>query len=183
MENEFLPELNDVDEDEDGGWEFHLAPYVWMAGVRADTAVGPLEASGEANFIDLVENLDIGTMLHFEGRKERWGFVIDGLYMRLSDDVSANAGPLEVRGIDVEGSMEMTLIAGSVFHRFGEAKKSFDAIVGVSYLRMDLGIDAGFLPSASRVKDWVDHRTTSAWPACPSRLFRTACQIRSGVTN
>ena len=59
--------------EDDAGWSFQLAPYVWMIGVKADVVAGPFEASGEADFIDLVEKLDIGAMLHFEGRKERWG--------------------------------------------------------------------------------------------------------------
>jgi DNA-directed RNA polymerase specialized sigma24 family protein len=34
------------------GWEFQLAPYMWMAGVQADSAMGPFEASGDADSID-----------------------------------------------------------------------------------------------------------------------------------
>ncbi len=57
--------------EDDAGWSFQLAPYVWMASVKADVAIGPFEFSGEEDFIDLVKKLDVGAMLHFEG-KESW---------------------------------------------------------------------------------------------------------------
>jgi len=83
------------------GWEFQFTPYVWAAGVKADAVIGSFESSGEADFIDLAKKLDVGVMLHFEGRKERWGFMLDGLYMNLSDDARARVGPFRVRGINI----------------------------------------------------------------------------------
>jgi hypothetical protein len=150
------PEVEGTRQKRNMGWEFELAPYMWMAGVDVTSAVGPIETSGEADFVDLLKNLDIGAMLHFEGRRDRWGFILDGLYIRLSDEAGARVGPVGVRGIDVEGTLEMTVIAGSVFYRFGEAGRSFDAIAGVSYFRIDIGIDAGPLPSIAGDKEWLD---------------------------
>ena len=151
-----LLDVDDSGEQDDAGWNFQLAPYVWMAGVKADTAIGPFESSGEADFIDLVKRLDIGAMLHFEGRKERWGFILDGLYMKLSDDARVRAGPFKVRGIDIDGGLEMTLLEAGAFYRFGEAGRHFDALAGVRYLLIDVEVDAGPLPTVSGDKDWVD---------------------------
>ena len=152
--------------EDDAGWSFQLAPYVWMAGVKADAGVGPFESSGEADFIDLVKKLDIGAMLHFEGRKKRWGFILDGLYMNLGEDATARVGKVKVRGIDIEGGVKMALLEASVFYRFGDAglsfdrfeKKglSFDALAGVRALFVDVEIELGPLPTFSRDKWLVD---------------------------
>ncbi len=142
--------------EDDAGWSFQLAPYVWMAGVKADVGVGPFQASGEGDFIDLVKKLDLGAMLHFEGRKERWGFFLDGLYMNLSDDAKVRVANVRVRGIDIDGGLEMALLEAGAFYRFGEAGLSFDALAGVRYLSIDVEVKPGPFPTLSEDKHWVD---------------------------
>src|SRR5580765_7864644 len=67
-------------------WEFGVAPYLWGAGVDGDVKIGRLPATGvEASFSDLLDVLDIGGMLAFEGRKGTWGFIFDGIYLKLED--------------------------------------------------------------------------------------------------
>ncbi len=137
-----------------------------MAGVKADAVVGPFESSGEADFIDLVKKLDMGAMLHVEGRKKRWGFILDGLYMDLSDDATVRVANVKVRGIDIEGGVKMALLEASAFYRFGDAGLSFDrfekaglsfdALAGVRSLFVDVEIKAGRLPTFSRDKWLVD---------------------------
>jgi hypothetical protein len=152
--------------EDDAGWSFQLAAYGWMAGAKADVGVGPIESSGEADFIDLARKLDIGGMLHFEGRKKRWGFMLDGLYMSLSDDATVRAANFRLRGINIEGGVEMALLEATAFYRFGDAglsfdrfeKKglSFDALVGVRALFVDVEIELGPLSTFSRDKWLVD---------------------------
>jgi len=138
------------------GWEFQFTPYVWAAGVKANAVIGSFESSGEVDFIDLAKKLDVGVMLHFEGRKERWGFMLDGLYMNATDDARARVGPFRVRGINIDGGLKMAILEAGVFYRFGEASPSFDALAGVRYISIDLRVDPGPLPTLSRDKDWVD---------------------------
>jgi opacity protein-like surface antigen len=69
-----------------GGWQFEIAPYLWGAGLSGDVKVGRLPQQGvEASFSDLVKVLDIAGMAVFEGRKGRWGFLLDTIYINLSE--------------------------------------------------------------------------------------------------
>ncbi|HEV8111736.1 MAG TPA: hypothetical protein VGR31_03095 [Planctomycetota bacterium] len=51
------------------------------------------ERLDRVGFSDLVENLDFGAFLLFEGQRGRWGFTIDGAYIDLSKE---GKGPLYV---------------------------------------------------------------------------------------
>ena len=152
--------------EDDAGWSFQLGANAWMPGVKADAVVGTIESSGEADFVDLAKKLDMGAMLHFEGRKKRWGFILDGLYMNLSDDAKVRVANVKVRGIDIEGGVKMALLEASAFYRFGDAGLSFDrfgkaglsfdALAGVRALFVDVEIEPGRLPTFSRDKWLVD---------------------------
>ena len=50
----------------------------------------------------------------------------------------------------------MAILEAGLFYRFGKAERHFDALAGVRYLRLDVEIDAGPLPTLSGDKDWVD---------------------------
>jgi hypothetical protein len=76
--------------------------------------------------------------------------------MSLSDDAKVRAGPVKIRGIDIDGGLEMALIEAGLFHRFEFERWYFDALAGARYVRIDVDVDAGLLPTFSRDKDWVD---------------------------
>ena len=60
----------------DDGWEFTLSPYAWAAGLNGSVGIGNVVSEVDLSFGDILENLDIGAMLHFEARKGRWAFFV-----------------------------------------------------------------------------------------------------------
>lgn len=97
-------------------WTFELSPYLWMANIGGQVGFGPLQAEPDVGFLDLVKRLDMGFMLHFEGRKDRWGFFFDGLYMSLSGDAKVDLGHIPLfGGFDVGGRFRQTLIKFGAF--------------------------------------------------------------------
>src|SRR5262245_5773017 len=67
-------------------WSFDITPYLWAAGLNADLEVKNRKASVDPSFSDLFKELDFGVMGAAEVRYDRWGFLLDGLYMKLSKD-------------------------------------------------------------------------------------------------
>ena len=84
------------------------------------------------------------------------GFFLDGLYVNLSDDAKVRVGKVRVRGIDIDGGLELALLEAGAFYRFGEAGLSFDALAGARYVSIDVEVKPGPFPTLSRDKDWVD---------------------------
>jgi len=67
-------------------WSFELTPYLWAAGLQGDVEVRNRKASVDASFSDLLKDLNFGAMLAGEVRYNRWGFLFDGMYMKLSEE-------------------------------------------------------------------------------------------------
>jgi opacity protein-like surface antigen len=94
-------------------WSFEVTPYLWAAGLQGDVEVRNRKASVDPSFSDLLKDLDFGVMTAAEIRYGRWGFLFDGMYMRLSKD-GDTPGPL-FAGVDVVS--KTGIIAGSFMYR------------------------------------------------------------------
>lgn len=138
-------------------WSLSLTPYIWMAGVRADLQRGNVTGSGEASFPDLLEQLDLAAMLHFEAaRRNQWGIIVDVLFMELSNDATAHIGPVPLRGVDIDGQLEMAIGEVSVFYRALDSDIVLDLIGGLRYTAVDADVDVGFLSAVAGSRNWLD---------------------------
>jgi len=125
-------------------WEFTLAPYLWASSLRIKADAGPISATSEACFSELLKHMDMGAMLRFEGlRDDRWGFYLDGTYISLGDDGHARVGPFRIRGIDVDAQMTMAWLDFGGMYRFGKQGRSFDLMLGGRYMYMATDVSIG----------------------------------------
>jgi hypothetical protein len=67
-------------------WSFELTPYLWAAGLNGDIEVRNRKASVDPSFSDIFKDLDFGIMGAAEVRYDRWGFLLDGMHLKLSQD-------------------------------------------------------------------------------------------------
>jgi len=104
-----------------------FALYGWLAGVNGDLTAGPLTASVDVSFSDLLKNLDMTFMGYYETSKGRMGFYLDTIYVRVSGDVER---PLTTVGYRVSE----TLAEGGVLFPGGTAERGLDGFVGARYL-------------------------------------------------
>jgi len=75
----------------DGQWHFTVAPYFWFAGLDGSVSVkGVAEVPVTVSFSDIWNNFDFGLLGRVEGRKDRWGFGADVIYLNLGAKVPAN---------------------------------------------------------------------------------------------
>ena len=144
-------------------WEFTLAPYLWMTSLRADVDVGPVSATADACFSDLLEHMDMGAQLRFEGRRGHWGFYLDGTYMSLGGDARARIGPFRVRGLDVDGEFTQAWLDFGGMYRFGERGRSFDIMLGGRYTYIGADISIGPFLDVDESDDFVSPVVGGRW--------------------
>ncbi len=151
-----------------GAWQFEVTPYLWMAGLKGDVA-GPNLPQTDVNvsFSDILNVLDFAAMGTFEARKDRWGFFVDGIYMKLSDGMTmsrAGAGPLGATlTANADVTIKQTLLSGGVAYRVLEGSTPVDVIGGLRHVKIEVdgSLDVTLGPwgrsrSPGGDKSWTD---------------------------
>ena len=75
------------------GWTFETTPYLWASGLNGTVGVRDRTASIDVGFSTLLENLDGALMVPLEGNSGRWGFGLEYIKLKVSNE-SATPGPL-----------------------------------------------------------------------------------------
>lgn len=154
----FVPALASADSSD--SWQFHLAPYAWLAGQSGSVATLPglPPVDIDINFYDdVLGNINGALMLVGEARKGRLGVVVDTVYTDIQLD---NATPGKF--FDTVSSRTTSwIVSGSGFYRLVEQAGSFiDGLVGLRYWSVDSelalsGGPAGYYDIDNR-ESWVD---------------------------
>jgi len=118
------------------GWEFAVAPYLWMAGIEgtAGTVPGLPAASVDASFSDILENLDIALMAVGEARYGKWAVVDDFMYLNLS---AGGQAPAPVSG-KIEADITSVINTLAAAYRVVEDEKiAVDLYAGARLWHVD----------------------------------------------
>ncbi len=145
-------------------WSFQIEPYLLGVTIDGDAGIGRLTGVDvNVNTSDVLDNLDLGFMVHFEARHESsWGVMVDYAFMDLSKDVTGPRGGV----LDAElfqGVFEAMLMKG-----VGSGDAQLDYFAGVRWWdnEVDVTIDPVLLPgtaSRSVEEDWVDLVIGARW--------------------
>jgi hypothetical protein len=123
-------------EDTPDSWRWSITPYAWGSTIKTDVSFsGGQEVGSTANFDDILDKLDFGAMLHFEGRRGAWGMFVDATYITLSDDTTQ--GPFSV-----SGELDTGLYEFAATWTPGGEQGAFTAFAGARIV--DLSIDLKF---------------------------------------
>ncbi|MGK7871029.1 hypothetical protein [Falsiroseomonas sp. E2-1-a20] len=91
-------------------WQFSLTPYLWLAGVSGDVALPRQSRDFDAEFGDILSDLQFGAMGFFEARRGRFGLLVDGLTLITEQDVSTPRGLLFRGGSTRLTATELSMI-------------------------------------------------------------------------
>lgn len=137
-------------------WEFELAPYLWWSGVKSTVEFGDIESTTDIGFLDAVDHLKFGGLIHAEATNNRWGIMGDVVYLKLGEATEKRVGPgLKLINIDVKADLEQTIFELGGFYRLHGKRTSFDVLAGGRYFGFDTDVEVGPI-GLSRDKDWVD---------------------------
>jgi hypothetical protein len=146
--------------DEESGWEFQVAPYMWFLSMEGHVTVKGQKSNADLSFSDIWDELNIAGMVEFEGRKDRWGFFGDTIYANLGKNKSA-------QGIRIEPSVNVLWATAGGFYRLGTwdladtvknkaPAVTIDILAGARYTYMDVSLRIDNFPNQKKDKQWVD---------------------------
>jgi hypothetical protein len=144
----------------DDEWHFALVPYFWFAGIDGTVTVkGLVEVPIEKSFSDVMSDFDIGILGHFEGRKNRWGFAFDTMYLNLGAPVAAGAPVLG--GLGISADVRLLMQEGLGFYRVANGGKKdnpshLDLLVGARYFGVSARLKNDEFETAKQDMQWVD---------------------------
>ena len=115
-------------------WRWSITPYAWGSDIDTDVRFpGGQEIGGTAQFNDILDKLDIGGMVHVEGRRGAWGMFVDATYLSLSDDTTQ--GPFSV-----DSELDTGLYELAATYTFGGKTGAFTAYAGARIVDMSLDV-------------------------------------------
>ncbi|MCP3978388.1 MAG: hypothetical protein GY716_03515 [bacterium] len=138
------------------GWKWELVPYLWASDVRLDVALDRVDvAPVEVGFGDLVEKLDLGALVHFEGSKGKYGFFVDASYFELSDDQTIAGRPAIEDGTTVDTALEQLMLELGGKYRLPWDARALDLLFGVRLfdVSVEIDLDPPLAPDASVDRD------------------------------
>jgi opacity protein-like surface antigen len=108
--------------DQSQSWQYELTPYLWFPGTKGDSQVGGSpQIHIDESPSDALKKLDFGLMGTFEARKNRWGVIVDGFHVRLSEtgtvSQTVNGAPVVVNG---KIGLTQTIFSTAGFYRVSE---------------------------------------------------------------
>jgi hypothetical protein len=145
---------------DDDQWHFAIVPYMWFAGLEGTLSVGRfVEVPVDVPFSDVISNFDIGLLAHFEGRKNRFGWAVDVMYLKLGAPVAPSAPVLGPLGVTAD--VRLLLTEGLGFYRVAKGGRSdnqshLDLLAGVRYIRTSSGLENDVFQTGKLTTDWVD---------------------------
>ena len=141
--------------------------YLFATSIKGDVQIADVKADVDESFSDILENLDLGFMGTVEHRRDKWSFLVDIAYLKITDEDSHTGGPGVEIGLEAE--LAQTTIEGFAGYRFFDnaydsTDLGIDVLFGARHTSLDIDLDldrsipGGPSASTSRNKeeDWVD---------------------------
>jgi len=129
-----FPVLSAHAQDATGGkdWSFDLAPlYLWGISISGDMTVQGNESEVEADFGDILSNLNGALTVHFDTAwKQKWGGFVDLNWVNLEAD--KNTPP----GGTVTPKLTMFISEFAGFYRLNQDAHKFDFFGGIRYTEL-----------------------------------------------
>lgn len=141
------------------GWTFSVTPYFWAAGLSGETAQFGLPTIDiDADFADILNNLDFAAMAIMDARNGRYSVFGDLIYTKLSADSATPRGILAT-SVDVEASTFAGLL-GAGYSVLEGPSGHLDIVGGVRVWSVDTDISfSGAFLNGLTFSDgatWVD---------------------------
>jgi hypothetical protein len=147
-------------------WRYELKPYLLLSSIDGDASVGRLEGADVAvDFDTILENLELGGMVHFEALKS------DGLILGLDYGFMDLGADINIRGENtgfLDAGLRQGILEGFVGKRLQRGEGTLDYIGGLRWwdFDIDLSLNDGIIPgtpSANIEEDWIDVFVGARW--------------------
>ncbi len=121
---------------EPGGWQFMAEAYFWYASMGGEKAEG---GDIQVDDNDLVDALDFGFMGAVGTKKDKWAFLVDFIYLDVSDNTNTLSDGLAVNlNVELAGWIVTPMVGYEVFRA---DDTNLNIIGGARYLNLSTDID------------------------------------------
>lgn len=139
----------------DNAWHFEMTPYIWGSATSGSIGIRGLpEVKVEASFSDILSKFDIGFLGRLEGRKDRFGFATDLIYLNLGIPLAEDQPVILILGPEVD--LRQLMGEGIGFYRIARDAHDpdsawLDVLAGARYthLRAEMELIGGSLAASS----------------------------------
>lgn len=119
-------------------WDFDIIPYVNFVSLDGSmTAMGE-DIPFKMSFSDLFDQLSFAFSLHTEARNDRWGIMVDILYIKLNEE-----GEIPDLMAVIETEIKQTMIEFGGTYQLNNpsgTNSRFEAILGLRYMDMSVNL-------------------------------------------
>ena len=133
-------------DDANDRWRSSLFLYLWATSLDGTAAVRGNEVEIDEDFSDLADNLAGAFSARFESHKGKWGYFLDGMYVKLDPSATTPAGTINT---DVK---DLILEAAGVYH----FSPVVQGLFGVRYQDMEVDLSLPMIGTISASQDWTD---------------------------
>ena len=128
-------------------WEWTLVPYLWGAGIAMDVSVNDEPVFGaDIAFDDLLDKLEFGALVHFEGRRGKAGLFLDLVYLDVGASQVTVARPTLPGGTRADTDMSTVLFELGGFYRLSGDTSGLDLLFGARAIDVDMTLDISLPP-------------------------------------
>lgn len=119
---------------EGGGWDWIVAPYIWMVNIETDLNLDvapPGGLDGDLNYPDVLSDLDGAFQLHAEGQGDDFGAFADFTFLGLADERDFDR-------FDTETDLDTRLFEAALVWSPGDDRYSgLEVFGGLRYVDLD----------------------------------------------
>ena len=142
----------------DEGWSFRIAPYAWATAITGTAGAKGVESDVDMSINDVIDNLDGALMTTVEVKYNRFSFISDFVYAKLSDSAASPRGVL-FEGADA--TLKEFVYTGYLGYTAVDVEHlKLDLLAGLRVMNVssDLDLNGAALESRSFSgdKSWVD---------------------------
>jgi hypothetical protein len=154
------PAVKTAAEEKTSAWSYELEPYLFVSSMKGPSKIGrapTLEI--DMDFKTILENLDIGAMVHFEAHGPNgWGYWLDYGFMDLSSDINGPVGGV------TNARVRQGVLEAFALYRQPLDNGHFDYLAGIRWWDNDFDVKHNALPVNIKIdENWVDPVIGGRW--------------------
>lgn len=130
-------------------WNFMIAPYAWVTWTNGNVIINNLTSDINLTPEDIKNVLDSALMFHAEANKNKWTWMIDLVYFKLSANLSSNIFTFEQTNVDLGGFYQLMIKRLHQCHLMGEI------YAGGRYWHMKTELSS-LSNLVNRTQEWLD---------------------------
>ncbi|RLA69825.1 MAG: hypothetical protein DRG09_04835 [Epsilonproteobacteria bacterium] len=145
---------------ENNSWEHSLTIYGWLPSFDGTTNYtipganpGDPDEEVESSFVDKIDMVFMGS---YEARKNKWSFLVDAIYLKMSDAQNASSPQGRVTASAEEELDTWAVSAYGGYNILETENTHIDMIAGVRYLSLDVDVSFLRLPSVGLSREFYD---------------------------